>query len=175
MRRGAIHRPEVLDAMLDDLRDTAPEQILITGDLTNVSLESEFPLARDWLGRIGSPERVTLVPGNHDAYVRVARARSWDLWSGYLESDAAGRELLGRGRGGSSAHAPIEVGHSGAQHGDLEAQALEVAVGDDLAVGRRRCGRGKRGRGRSRAVRVASQATEVRRRMPSAVARAIVW
>jgi 3',5'-cyclic AMP phosphodiesterase CpdA len=97
MRRGAIHRPEVLDAMLDDLRDTAPEQILITGDLTNVSLESEFPLAREWLGRIGSPERVTLVPGNHDAYVRVARARSWDLWSGYLESDAAGRELLSGG------------------------------------------------------------------------------
>jgi 3',5'-cyclic AMP phosphodiesterase CpdA len=97
MRRGAIHRPEVLDAMLDDLRDAAPEQILITGDLTNVSLESEFPLARDWLRRIGSPERVTLVPGNHDAYVRVARARSWDLWSEYLESDAAGRELLGEG------------------------------------------------------------------------------
>jgi 3',5'-cyclic AMP phosphodiesterase CpdA len=85
----------VLDAMLDDLRDTAPEQILITGDLTNVSLESEFTLAREWLRRIGTPERVTLVPGNHDAYVRVARARSWSLWSGYLESDTAGRALLG--------------------------------------------------------------------------------
>jgi len=59
-----------------------------------VSLESEFPAARAWLRRIGAPERVTAIPGNHDAYVRVPRARSWDLWSEYLVSDRDGRALL---------------------------------------------------------------------------------
>jgi len=60
---------------------------VITGDLTNISLPSEFPLALDWLRRIGSPDRVSAVPGNHDAYVRIPREISWDLWSEYLLSD----------------------------------------------------------------------------------------
>ena len=93
-RRSAIHRTEVLDALLEDLDETAPDQIVITGDLTNVSLEEEFAAAREWLRRIGDPGRVTAIPGNHDAYVRVSRERSWDLWAEYLVSDAAGRALL---------------------------------------------------------------------------------
>jgi len=101
LRRGATHRTEVLDALLEDLAVTSPDQLVITGDLTNVSLEEEFLVARDWLRRIGSPERVTAVPGNHDTYVRVPRACSWDLWSEYLESDAAGRALLGESQGGA--------------------------------------------------------------------------
>ena len=80
-RRSAIHRTEVLDALLEDLDETAPDQIVITGDLTNVSLEEEFAAAREWLRRIGDPGRVTAIPGNHDAYVRVSRERSWDLWA----------------------------------------------------------------------------------------------
>jgi 3',5'-cyclic AMP phosphodiesterase CpdA len=95
VRRSAIHRGEILDALVDDLAITRPDQIAITGDLTNISLETEFPAAREWLRRIGTPERVTAVPGNHDAYVRVPRARSWELWSEYLESDREGRALLG--------------------------------------------------------------------------------
>lgn len=96
-RRSSIHRTEVLDALVDDLAVTRPDQIVITGDLTNVSLEEEFVVAREWLRKIGDPGRVTAVPGNHDAYVRVPRARSWALWSEYLVSDGAGRELLARG------------------------------------------------------------------------------
>jgi 3',5'-cyclic AMP phosphodiesterase CpdA len=95
VRRSKNHRGEVLDALVDDLAVTRPDQIAITGDLTNVSLEAEFAAAREWLRRIGAPEQVTAVPGNHDAYVRVPRARSWDLWSEYLVSDRDGRVLLG--------------------------------------------------------------------------------
>jgi len=86
-RRRGIHRPHVLEALLADLRETSPDQLVITGDLTNISLPAEFPAALEWLRRIGPPERVSVVPGNHDAYVRVAREASWDLWSEYLVSD----------------------------------------------------------------------------------------
>jgi 3',5'-cyclic AMP phosphodiesterase CpdA len=96
-RRGSIHRTEVLEALLEELTAAAPDQIVITGDLTNVSLEEEFVAALDWLRRIGDPQRVTAIPGNHDAYVPVPRARSWDLWAEYLVSDSAGRALLAGG------------------------------------------------------------------------------
>ena len=89
LRRSRAHRPEVLEALLGDLRETRPDQVVITGDLTNISLPSEFPLALAWLRRIGSPDRVSAVPGNHDAYVCVPREISWDLWSDYLLSDPA--------------------------------------------------------------------------------------
>jgi 3',5'-cyclic AMP phosphodiesterase CpdA len=86
-RRRHVYRPDVLDALIADLRETAPHQVVVTGDLTNLALPSEFDAARDWLGRIGKPERVFIIPGNHDAYVAVPREHSWDKWSDYLASD----------------------------------------------------------------------------------------
>ncbi len=89
-RRRHRHRPEVLDALIDDVHALAPDQIVVTGDLTNVALTSEFAAARTWLERIGAPERVFLVPGNHDAYVAVPREVSWDLWSAWMAPDGNG-------------------------------------------------------------------------------------
>lgn len=83
----------MLEALLHDLAAIRHDHLAVTGDLTNVSLEDEFDAARRWLARLGAPDAVTLVPGNHDAYVRVPEARSWALWSDYLASDAAGEEL----------------------------------------------------------------------------------
>ena len=87
LRRARAHRPEVLEALAADLAAAPPDQVVVTGDLTNVACEHEFPEARAWLERLGPAERVFAVPGNHDAYVRIARQRSWDLWSEYLASD----------------------------------------------------------------------------------------
>lgn len=87
LRRRHAHRTEVLEALLEDLRTQAPDHVAVTGDLTNVSLEDEFPAARGWLERIGDPQHVTAVPGNHDAYVAVPRERSWDLWRDWLRAD----------------------------------------------------------------------------------------
>ena len=86
-KRRFVHRPEVLEALARDLDATRPDHIAVTGDLTNVATAEEFPEARGWLDRFGGPERVSVVPGNHDAYVGIARERSWDLWSEYLRSD----------------------------------------------------------------------------------------
>jgi len=88
LRRGKAHCPEVLEALLRDLESTAADHVVVTGDLTNVACEHEFDEARAWLERLGSPERVSVVPGNHDAYVAIPRERSWDRWSLYVDSDA---------------------------------------------------------------------------------------
>lgn len=87
-RRGKTHRAEVLEALLRDLSSVAADHVVVTGDLTNLACEHEFEEARAWLERLGPPEHVSVVPGNHDAYVAMPRGRSWDRWSAYLDSDA---------------------------------------------------------------------------------------
>ena len=42
LRRGKTHRAEVLEALLRDLSSIAADQIVVTGDLTNVACEHEF-------------------------------------------------------------------------------------------------------------------------------------
>ena len=88
IRRHRVHRPEVLQAMFADLADQAPDHVAITGDLTNVALPQEFQQAALLLRSLGPPEWVSVIPGNHDAYVAVPPERSWDLWAPYLVSDA---------------------------------------------------------------------------------------
>jgi 3',5'-cyclic AMP phosphodiesterase CpdA len=85
--RHKIHRREVLDALVADLRAQRPDHIAVTGDLVNIALEAEFAPARAWLESVGTPERVTVVPGNHDTYARATRNRSAEIWRDYLRGD----------------------------------------------------------------------------------------
>lgn len=84
LNRRDQHSESVLAAAFRDVQSQEVDQILVTGDLTHVSLEQEFRAAALQLEALGSPERVFLVPGNHDCYVPVPPACSWDLWSAYL-------------------------------------------------------------------------------------------
>ena len=59
----------MLDALVEDLQAQRPDHIAVTGDLVNISLVAEFAPARAWLESVGTPDHVTVVPGNHDAYV----------------------------------------------------------------------------------------------------------
>lgn len=92
-RRRYVHRAEVLDALARDLDASRPDQIAVTGDLTNVATAEEFLDARSWLHKLGSADRVSIVPGNHDAYVHISPELSWDLWAEYLRSDDSAGEL----------------------------------------------------------------------------------
>ncbi len=78
------HSSEILAAAIDDVRSQSVDRILVSGDLTHVSLESEFREAARQLEALGTPERVFLIPGNHDCYVEVPPERSWDHWTPYL-------------------------------------------------------------------------------------------
>lgn len=92
--RSKIHRPEVLDALVADLRIMQPDHVVITGDLTNLGLEEEFKSAQAWLRQLGDRQFVSLIPGNHDAYVPLPWKAAWGHWQAYLESDVADGALL---------------------------------------------------------------------------------
>ena len=87
-KRGAIHRPEALADVVKDLKTQTFDHLAVTGDLANIALDGEFLPARRWLESLGSPERVTLVPGNHDAYVAEAAGRLNAEWGAYMRGDA---------------------------------------------------------------------------------------
>jgi 3',5'-cyclic AMP phosphodiesterase CpdA len=88
--RHAIHRPEVLELIERDLAAREVDHIAVTGDLVNLALAAEFAAAHQWLARLGPPERVTVVPGNHDAYVRAAAAHPQRYWGDYMRGDGDG-------------------------------------------------------------------------------------
>lgn len=86
--RHKYHRRDVLDLLVSDLHTQMPDQIAVTGDLVNFALESEFPLALNWLKTVGPPDLVTAIPGNHDAYVRKTRLRFSESFADYFGGDA---------------------------------------------------------------------------------------
>jgi 3',5'-cyclic AMP phosphodiesterase CpdA len=86
--RHKYHRREVLDALVADMQAQRPDHIAVTGDLVNLALEAEFTPARAWLEGVGPPQQVTVVPGNHDAYVRATRHHFAGTFGKYLQGDA---------------------------------------------------------------------------------------
>lgn len=81
-RRGA-HPPALLASLVDHLLERGYDHVVVTGDVSNLALDSEFARARRELERLGGPDRLTLVPGNHDTYTLGAqRERRFQRWFG---------------------------------------------------------------------------------------------
>jgi 3',5'-cyclic AMP phosphodiesterase CpdA len=95
-RRRAHLRP-VLERIIADLEAQAPDHVAITGDLVNIGLPQEHANALAWLESIGTPERVSVIPGNHDIYSRLGGDPGTDRWAGYMASDAEGAAHAGHG------------------------------------------------------------------------------
>ncbi len=87
--RHKYHRREALDALVSDIKSQVPDHIAVTGDLTNLALRAEFPAAARWLQDLGNAERVTAIPGNHDAYVRATSHCFAQVFADYFRSDSA--------------------------------------------------------------------------------------
>jgi 3',5'-cyclic AMP phosphodiesterase CpdA len=91
LRRKKKHAVSLFEGIAEDLNRQPPDEVVCTGDLTNLSLEPEFQLARSILDRIAlGPEHVTVIPGNHDVYTWDARARKlFEKFIGpYAEADS---------------------------------------------------------------------------------------
>lgn len=70
LHRSGAHDMQVLDAAIAAVCEDGPDHLVVTGDLTNLALPSEFRAARlrlDPVVRSGIP--VTAIPGNHDVYL----------------------------------------------------------------------------------------------------------
>ncbi len=80
LTRRDKHPTALFESLIADLNTQAVDQVLVSGDLTNLSLAPEFALARTILDRLHlGPAHVTVVPGNHDVYTLGARrARSFE-------------------------------------------------------------------------------------------------
>ena len=86
-RRHRHHSVDVLRDIVRDLQAQAPGHIAVTGDLVNISLDTEFARAARWLGEVGAPHDVTLTPGNHDAYIRRVAGHAAEHWGDYMRGD----------------------------------------------------------------------------------------
>ena len=98
-RRRLIHRTDVLARIVADLKQQAADHIAVTGDLVNIAIAAEFKPARGFLESLGSAREVTLVPGNHDAYVRSGIGYSQLHWDAYMRGDDGGSFPFLRRRG----------------------------------------------------------------------------
>ena len=86
-RRRRVHRRETLNEVVADLRSFAPDHLAVTGDLTHVGLPLECEAAADWLRELGSSDRVSVVPGNHDRYAAADFDHTVGRWREYFRGD----------------------------------------------------------------------------------------
>ena len=90
VNRRRKHKMELLEALGEDLRAQRPDHVALTGDLSNVAIEGEWRQALRWIDATGTgPDAMTVIPGNHDAYVAdVVEARAFEtLFAAYQSSD----------------------------------------------------------------------------------------
>lgn len=92
--RKHAHAGETLESIVRDLLAAEPDHIAVSGDLVNIGLPAEYQAALAWLEALGPPERISVVPGNHDIYVRLRRDPGVQRWAGYMRSNPAGAPLM---------------------------------------------------------------------------------
>lgn len=87
LHRGRVHRREYLLAVLAAAGDA--DHVVVTGDITNLALESEYEVACTLLDELARSVEVTVVPGNHDIYLpSIGRERRFPHhFRRFLQSD----------------------------------------------------------------------------------------
>ena len=93
-RRRLAYRRDVLDRIVADMSAQQPDHVVVTGDLANIGLPQEHINALAWLKTLGPPERVTVIPGNHDIYARIGRDPGTRRWAPYMASNAQGADFV---------------------------------------------------------------------------------
>ena len=87
LKRKTEHHKDVLAGMIKDIRNAQPDHVVVTGDLTHLGLAAEYEKAKRFLEALGSASQVTIIPGNHDAYVEGALDCRLLEWADYMVSD----------------------------------------------------------------------------------------
>lgn len=89
LNRKNVHDPAILQKLVEDVHHQRPDNIAVTGDLTNIALPREFVAAANWLTDLGPPRQVAVIPGNHDAYVHVPWKEGLGHWQPYMQGEYA--------------------------------------------------------------------------------------
>ncbi|MBV8962399.1 MAG: metallophosphoesterase [Hyphomicrobiales bacterium] len=77
----------ILSALIADVEAQRPDHIAVTGDFANIGLASEFVTTRRFLESLGTPDRVSAIPGNHDIYVSGSAAALTPAIGPWMQSD----------------------------------------------------------------------------------------
>lgn len=85
--RAGIHNMDVLEAIITDVLAHAPDHVALTGDLVNIGFAPEFAAAATRIARLGAPDQVSVIPGNHDAYVRASLPEMLKVFGPYMRGD----------------------------------------------------------------------------------------
>ncbi len=82
----------VLDSIITDILAQEPDHVALTGDLANIGMPAEFALAKRSLLRLGGPDYVSIIPGNHDAYVHGSLTAMRHIWNAHMSGDNGSEE-----------------------------------------------------------------------------------
>ena len=90
-KRNHVHKSDYVRAISREITKAEIDHVAITGDITNLALQTEFLAARKLLEDELhlSPHDVSVVPGNHDLYTRGAMRgkRFAEYFAAYTEGD----------------------------------------------------------------------------------------
>jgi hypothetical protein len=123
-KRKYIHRPEVLDAITRDLKmapsTTSPSPAIWSICRCRTNTRARGAVARR---RSAPPRDVTVVPGNHDVYVRGVEQAPAAFWGDYMRGDDGLDRFPFVRRRGDVALIALSTGvPTGAVHGDRPAR-----------------------------------------------------
>jgi len=85
--RARNFSPSVLNKLAAHMSSAGPHHTVITGDLINLSLPEEIIRAKRWLNSLGKGADMSIVCGNHDAYVNGMLEEAFSAWQEYLVGD----------------------------------------------------------------------------------------
>ena len=86
-KRKFIHKRSILDCAMDEVANLNTDHLVITGDLLHIGLRNEFEQSVKWLARYDPPSDITIIPGNHDLYVKEKWSRSFNYWQEFMIGD----------------------------------------------------------------------------------------
>jgi len=90
IKRKKAHSTAAVVRAFEQIHALSPDHIVVTGDLTNLSLDSEYEAARRVISEhAGGPELVSVIPGNHDTYTKSAarKKRFEHYFRPWMQSD----------------------------------------------------------------------------------------
>ena len=83
--RRNSHPLELAERLVEDVSIQAPDHVVVTGDVTNLSLPGEFQRVSRLLKALGGYQDLTVIPGNHDVYTAGSQSqRRFETYFGHL-------------------------------------------------------------------------------------------
>jgi 3',5'-cyclic AMP phosphodiesterase CpdA len=86
--RSRHYHVAAFEQMVEDLNAIGVDHVLCTGDVTNLALRQEFEFARGKFDKLAlGTHGVTVIPGNHDAYVAAGVPLFAEMFGDFATSD----------------------------------------------------------------------------------------